>query len=128
MPIQQVRIFLVVVALSATALTIHADESTGPRPGKYLILSYGATNRPPLNLGHFVLEKNGVYKVYLPGGKLSGEGKYEYDAGKKAVTWKSGPYEKEFNGNFEVDREGKTHKIRLKRTTIGTNSTDSDKH
>jgi hypothetical protein len=102
------------------------DTATGPRPGKYLILSYGAVNRPPLNLGYVILEAGGNYKVFLPGDKPAGTGQFSYDAGKKAVIWKSGPYEKDgFGGAFEIDREGKTHKIRLKRTTIATNSTDS---
>jgi len=101
------------------------DAATGPRPGKYLILSYGATNRPPLNLGYVILEGGTTYKVFLPGDKPAGTGKYSYDAAKKAVVWETGPYVKEFGGGFEIDREGKTHKIRLKRTTIATNSTDS---
>lgn len=102
------------------------DAAAGPRPGKYLILSYGAVNRPPLNLGSVVLETGGTYKVFLPGDKPSGTGRYSYDAVKKAVRWETGPYEKDkFGGAFEADRGGKTHKIRLKRTTIATNSTDS---
>lgn len=103
------------------------DAETGPRPGKYLIHSYGAVSAPPLYLGYFVLDKNGSYKVFLPGDKPAGEGRYEYDAAKKTVVWKGGPYEKDFGGAFTVEREGKTHKIRLKRTTVGTNSTDSQK-
>ena len=43
--------------------------------------------------------------------------------GKERVTTYS--YEKVWDGGFEEDREGKTHKIRLKRTTIATNSIDS---
>jgi hypothetical protein len=117
------------LALAVAAWPLQArgdDAETGPRPGKYLILSYGAVGRPPLNLGYVILEAGGKYKVFLPGGKPSGTGEYAYEPGKKAVVWKTGPYEKEkFGGGFEVDREGKTHKIRLKRTTIATNSTDS---
>lgn len=83
-------------------------------------------NRPPLNLGYVILEKGGTYKVFLPGDKPAGDGQYSYNADKKAVVWETGPYEKDkFGGAFEIDREGKTHKIRLKRTTIATNSTDS---
>jgi hypothetical protein len=103
------------------------DYSTGPRAGKYLILSYGATNRPPLNLGSCVLSEGGKYQAFLPGDKPQGEGTYSYDAGKREVTWKTGPYVGQWEGKFEIDREGKTHKIRLKRTTIATNSTDSDR-
>lgn len=99
----------------------------GPRPGKYLIHSYGA---PPsrLYLGYFILEKDGTYKVFLPGDKESGAGRYEYNAGKKVVVWKGGPYEESgWGGEFTIEREGKTHKIRLKRGTVATNSTDSAK-
>lgn len=96
----------------------------GPRDGKYRILSYGRVGAPPLYLGYFVLA-GGAYKAYLPGDKLSGEGKYTYHADTKSVTWDSGPYAGVWNGGFEIDREGKTHKIRLKSTTIGTNSTDA---
>ncbi len=115
-------------ALTAAVWTSPAradDAATGTRPGKYIILSYGATNRPPLVLGYVVLEGGTTYKVFLPGDKPAGNGEYSYDAANKAVVWKTGPYVKEFGGGFEIDREGKTHKIRLKRTTIATNSTDS---
>ena len=68
---------------------------------------------------------SGTYKAYLPGGKLSGEGRYTYNAADQKVTWQSGPYVDVWGGAFTVEREGKTHKIRLKSTTIATNSTDS---
>jgi hypothetical protein len=100
-----------------------ADTDGGPRTGKYLIMSYGATNKPPLNLGYFMLEK-GKYKAYLPGDKPGGSGDWQYDAPQKQVIWKSGPYAGVWDGKFEIDRGGKTHKIRMKRTTIGTNSID----
>ena len=103
------------------------DESAGPRLGKYRILSYGAVSKPPLVLGAFDLEPGGKYKAFLVGGKPAGEGVYAYDAAKKEGLWKTGPYVGQWGGEFTVDREGKTHKIRLKRTTIATNSTDSDK-
>lgn len=125
---RHVSIAVLFFALTITALTPSArgdDAATGPRPGKYLILSYGATNRPPLVLGYVILEGGTTYNVFLPGDKPAGSGKYSYDATKKAVIWETGPYVKEFGGGFEIDREGKTHKIRLKRTTIATNSTDS---
>ena len=102
------------------------DGDGGPRPGKYRIHSYGATSAPPLYLGHVILEKGGAYKVFLPGDKAAGEGRYEYDPQTKTVRWKDGPY-KTWGGVFTVEREGKTHKIRLKRTTVATNSTDSNK-
>lgn len=103
------------------------DDAAGPRLGKYIILSYGATGRPPLVLGSLVLEDGGKYKAFLPGDKPAGEGSYTYDAANHQVVWKDGPYKGDFGGGFEIDREGKTHKIRLKRTTIATNSTDTEK-
>ena len=119
-------VLFVALTTAAWIPAVRGDEpATGPRPGKYLILSYGATNRPPLILGYVVLEGGTTYNVFLPGDKPAGSGKYSYDAAKKAVVWETGPYVKEFGGGFEIDREGKTHKIRLKRTTIATNSTDS---
>src|SRR3982750_2846883 len=103
---------------------LRAEESAGgPRAGKYKIFSYGATGNAPLFLGYFVLE-NGKYKAYLPGDKLSGEGEYKFDAAEKKGTWSTGPYAGVWEGGFEVDREGKTHKIRFKRTTIATNNLD----
>lgn len=100
------------------------DGANGPRPGKYKIFSYGATSKPPLFLGYFVLHKDGTYEAFLPGDKSTGKGKYEFDGAKSEVVWKSGPYEKEWEGKFTSEREGKTHKIRLKRTTIATNNSD----
>lgn len=100
------------------------DASQSPRPGKYRILSYGATSTPPLHLGYFVL-RLGSYEAYLPGDKLSGEGRYTYNPATRTVTWNSGPYAGVWGGDFTIEREGKTHKIRLKRTTFGTNSTDA---
>jgi hypothetical protein len=116
-----VLLFLILPFFSAP--TTAADTDSGPRTGKYLVLSYGATGKPPLNLGYFVLEK-GKYKAYLPGDKPSGSGDWQYDAAQKKVVWKSGPYAGVWDGKFEIDRGGKTHKIRMKSTTIGTNSID----
>jgi hypothetical protein len=117
--------------LAATAMALAASASlggnAGPRPGKYLIHAYGATNKPPLYLGYFLLEKDGAYEVFLPGDKSTGKGKYAFDAKKNEVTWQTGPYAKDWMGTFTVEREGKTHQIRLKRTTVATNSTDSKK-
>jgi hypothetical protein len=118
-------VVLAVVVLALAPGGARSEEAAaGPRPGKYLIQSYGAPSAPPLYLGYVVLEKGGIYKVFLPGDKASGEGRYEYDAKTKTVMWKDGPY-KTWGGAFTIEREGKTHKIRLKRTTIATNSTDS---
>ena len=98
----------------------------GPRLGKYGIYSYGAVGNPPLYLGHFVLLSGGKYKVSRTSKEeYYGEGTYRFDAGASTVTWLSGPFkENGWGGEFTIDREGKTHKIRLKRTTIGTNSID----
>ncbi len=118
-------LFLVLLLPYLVAPITHAaDPAAGPRNGKYRILSYGRTGNAPLVLGYFVLT-DGAYKAFLPGDKLSGEGKYTYHADSKSVTWDTGPYAGVWGGKFEIDREGKTHKIRMKSTTIGTNSTDA---
>jgi hypothetical protein len=100
-----------------------AETAAAPRPGKYRIMSYGKTSSPPLFLGYFVLADN-TYKAYLPGDKLSGEGRWKYDAASHTVAWESGPYAGVWGGKFTSERDGKTHKIRLKPTTIATNNTD----
>lgn len=126
--LRSARWWLVVVLLFGSTCGLRGDDlATGPRPGTYRILSYGAVGKPPLVLGSFQLEAGGKYKAFLVGGKSAGEGTYEYQADRHEVVWKSGPYVGQWGGEFTVDREGKTHKIRLKRTTIATNSTDSDK-
>lgn len=120
---------IIIAAMAAFPLAAARGEGPddAPRLGKYRILSYGAVGKPPLVLGSFELKKGNVYEVFLPGGRSTGEGTYAFDAAAKAVVWKTGPYamEKGWGGAFEVDREKKTHKIRLKRTTIGTNSLDA---
>ncbi len=121
-PRQAVNFFvLLFVCLPGTQLAFANDGSQGPRPGKYLIMSYGAAGRPPLHLGYFVMDRNG-YKAYLPGDKLSGSGQWQFNAAKKEVVWKSGPYAGVWEGGFKVERGGKTHNIRMKRGTFGTNS------
>jgi hypothetical protein len=117
----QIAVLVLFVTLLCTAT---ASAAEGPRNGKYRIMSYGASSSPPLYLGYFVLE-DGTYKAYLPGDKPAGEGTYEFDAAGSRVVWKTGPYVEEWGGDFTVEREGKTHKIRLKRTTIASNSTDA---
>lgn len=109
------------VLLPSPPLT--AQDGGGPRPGKYRIMSYGRTGAPPLYLGYFVLEGK-TYKAFLPGDKPSGEGTWSFDAARRSVVWESGPYQGTWGGEFTVEREGKTHKIRLKSTTIATNSSD----
>jgi hypothetical protein len=80
----------------------------------------------PLYLGHFVLLPGGKYKVSRTSkDEYYGEGAYRFDAGTSTVTWLSGPFkENGWGGAFTIEREGKTHKIRLKSGTIGTNSID----
>ena len=99
--------------------------TSGPRQGTYLILSYGNINNP-LRLGYFTLSAAG-YDYFDMGKHHLGHGVYVYDAASHAVTWLSGPFKSSnWGGGFEVDRGGKTHKIRLNSVTIGTNSTDSN--
>jgi hypothetical protein len=116
-------LFLVLLTCVLLPFTNVDAAEEGPRPGKYLIQSYGASGYP-LVLGHFTLEP-GTYKSFLPGGKLAGEGRYDFDPASQTVKWVTGPFVGQWGGEFTVEREGKTHKIRLKRTTIATNSTDS---
>ncbi|MBI1369873.1 MAG: hypothetical protein GC162_14610 [Planctomycetes bacterium] len=116
-----------VVMFVWTVLCVRAADdaaaATGPRDGKYRIMSYGAVGKPPLFLGSFELA-SGKYKAFLPGDKLQGEGTYSFDAASQTVKWDTGPYAGVWGGAFTIDREGKTHKIRLKSTTIATNNID----
>ena len=100
-----------------------ADYTSGPRNGRYIILSYGNVTNP-ITIGYFDLE-NGNYTYYDAGKNVRGSGSYVYSADTKQVQWQSGPL-KDYGevSNFEIDREGKTHKIRLNRVTIGSNSVD----
>ncbi len=112
-------------SIRARKAAFKADFSEGPRLAKYSILSYGNI-RNPLRLGELELKAGGKYRYAQNGGKLIGEGDYSYDAGTKTVTWKTGPMKDTgWGGGFEIDREGKTHKIRLNRVTIAAHSTDS---
>ena len=114
-------VFSVLAWVAAPAA--HSADDAGPRSGKYLIMSYGAPGAPPIHLGYFVLER-GKYKAYLPGDKSNGGGNWHYDPSQHKVVWDSGPYAGVWDGKFEIDRRGKTHKIRMKSTTIGSNSAD----
>ncbi|MEP6676156.1 MAG: hypothetical protein ABJA78_13420 [Ferruginibacter sp.] len=107
------------------AATINNDPGTGPRNGQYIILSYGSPANP-IRIGYFDL-KNGQYTYYNMSKAVLGQGTYNFDAANKMVIWKTGPFKNsKWGGGFEIDREGKTHKIRLNSVTIGSNSTDSD--
>lgn len=100
-----------------------ADYTSGPRNGRYTILSYGSVTNP-ITIGYFDLA-NGNYTYYDAGKNVRGRGTYVYSGDTKQVQWQNGPM-KDFGevSNFEIDREGKTHKIRLNRVTIGSNSVD----
>lgn len=110
---------------SAASSTAPA-ESGAPRLGKYGIYSYGAPQNPRIYLGHVELLAGGKYRVArTSGADYYGSGDYSFDAASKGVQWTSGPFkENGWNGQFTIEREGKTHKIRLARTTIATNSVD----
>lgn len=108
------------------AAVASAADAVAPRPGKYNILSYGATGNPPLFLGHIEIQDGGKYRISRrSSGEYYGEGTFSFDAATSTVTWLTGPCKDDgWSGTFTIEREGKTHKIRLKRTTIATNSTD----
>lgn len=96
-------------------------ENLIPRNGKYLILTYGSNPANPLKLGYFTLNSN-EYKYFDLEGKLLGEGSYSYQTVEKQIKWQSGPFKSVgWDGNFEIENEGKTHTIRLHSNTIGTN-------
>lgn len=105
-----------------------AQESAEPKLGRYNVRTYGASNRPPLFLGHFLLEEGGKYKVYLPGGRLASEGTYEFDSQKKEVKWLTGKYKEEnFEGRVLVASDDKSLVIWLKATTRATHVPDEKK-
>lgn len=95
-----------------------------PRAGRYVVLSYGSAN--PLRLGYFDLMAGDRYRFFTNGGRSIGEGTYTFDAKTSTLQWRVGPFQESgWSGGFSVERDGKTHKIRLNRTTFGSNSTDS---
>jgi hypothetical protein len=105
-----------------------ADEPSEPKLGRYNVRSYGASNKPPLFLGHFVLEAGGKYKVFLPGGRQDGEGTYEFDKEKKEVKWLTGKYKEEgWTGRVLVASDDKSLTIWLKSTTRATHVPDEKK-
>lgn len=111
---------LILMLLLAPAFTF-ADEPGEPKLGRYNVRSYGASNRPPLFLGHFVLEEGGNYKVFLPGGRQAGDGKYEFDREKQEVRWLTGKYQEEgWTGRVLVASDDKSLVIWLKSTTRAT--------
>jgi hypothetical protein len=99
----------------------NATEPSEPPLGRYNVRAWGATGKPPLFLGHFVLEAGGKYKVYLPGGRLVGEGTYMYDSATKKVKWLTGKYAEEgWDGRVIVASDEKTMTIWMKSTTRAT--------
>jgi hypothetical protein len=122
------RYLMLSIVLIVPDLARAADEPSEPKLGRYNVRSYGASNRPPLFLGHFVLEKEGKYKVYLPGGKLAGEGTYEFDKAKKEVKWLTGKYQEEkWEGRVLLASDDKSLTIWLKKTTRATHVPDEKK-
>ena len=101
-----------------------AAPASGPRSGRYIILSYGANPASPIRLGEIELRAGGAYRYTAVGGRLLGSGRYTFDAAKRTVVWQDGILKDQgWTGTFTVERDGKTHQIRLMRTTIATNST-----
>jgi hypothetical protein len=85
-----------------------------------------AVGSPRLFLGDIELLKGGKYRISRTSGAPSyGEGNYNFDSATSAVQWLSGPCkDSNWSGTFTTEREGKTHKIRLRSTTIATSTTD----
>ncbi len=105
-----------------TAKNYDTTQPSSPRNGKYLILTYGSNPANPLKLGYFTLSSN-EYKYFDLDGKLLGEGNYTYQSVEKQIKWQSGPFKSVgWEGGFEMEREGKTHNIRLHNNTIGSNT------
>jgi hypothetical protein len=127
-------LFLLFIGIMVTQLTAcgHAANAPatgaagGPRPGKYNILSFGAVGNPPLFLGHIELQAGGKYRISRRAeGEYYGEGTYAFDAATNSVQWLSGPCKDDgWSGTFTIERDGKTHKIRLRSTTIATNTVE----
>lgn len=108
----------------AEAVAAEVAQRAGPRLGRYRILSYGAGGSS-LMLGELELRSDGRYRAAVVGGRVIGEGRYDYDAATATVRWLSGPYQTDgWGGKFTVERNGKTHQIRLRPNTIAVNSID----
>jgi hypothetical protein len=100
--------------------------AAGPRTGRYIILSYGANPASPLRLGEIELAADGAYRFLNVNGRVLGSGKYRYESAERRVIWQDGILEERgWTGTFTIEREGKTHQLRLMRTTIAVNSIDS---
>lgn len=103
-----------------------ARSPGGPRLGRYNIQSYGAVGRPPLYLGHIEFLAGGRYRISNTAkAEYYGGGDYAFDAAASTIQWLSGPCKDNgWTGTFTIERDGRTHKVRLRSTTIATNSTD----
>lgn len=105
-------------AVSKTKPGTKAD-AISPRAGKYGCYAQGTTIYNRIFLYYLTLQ-NGQYTLSTGGG-----GRYSYDAASHSVRWLTGLHkEKGFTGAFDVEREGKTHKIILLRGTYCTNNSD----
>lgn len=119
---------LILTLLATLPSLAWADEPGEPKLGRYNVRSYGASNRPPLFLGHFMLAEGGKYQVHLPGGRLAGEGTYEFDKEKKEVKWLTGKYKEEgWTGRVLVASDDKSLTIWLKSTTRATHVPEEKK-
>lgn len=119
-------VFAFVIAAVTLAPAFGQPDAEGPRPGTYRIYTIPTAKGIPLFLGSFDIEKGGRYKSYLPGGRMTSEGTYQYDAASKTVVWKTGQYKDDkWGGRFFAEREGKTHVIYLTPSTRATSSIDA---
>lgn len=85
------------------------EEASGPLPGKYRCLAYGAAGNAPIFVGALSLRTGGIYTDLV--GK---EGRYRYDAVSKNITWVSGNMQtSQFEGKVESNAI-----IRIKRNTV----------
>lgn len=108
---KQLGFFSVALLLSTVSFAAKAED--GPRTGKYTIQVY---NPRAFRVGSVELLAGNKYKT-----QSGGEGTYTYAAGN--ITWTSGTYKDQgLLGEFTTTREGKTHRIVLKKTAGGKDS------
>ncbi len=109
-------------AAAVTAKAPVPASTTGPRPGKYNIYSYGAVAANPLYLGHLEILPGGQYRVSrTSAGPYYGEGTFRFNTAANAVEWLTGPYATpDWAGKFS--EEAGRHRIALRARTIATNS------
>ncbi len=119
---------LILAVLSPTASPAQArpgstvaSSATAPRFGRYQVHRYGKPATPPVRLGYFELLPRGDYRYYGNTGRMMGAGRYTFSS-EKGVQWLSGPFQQfRWGGKFTREQGGKTHKIQLQATTVGTN-------